>query len=96
MAYAGVYLLTDFIVIFLQVKSDVFIVTSYHRISLLMVLAYGASLVTLKNPPTNAEDSSLIPGSGRSPGEGNSNPFQYSCLENSGTEEPGGLQSVGS
>jgi len=24
----------------------------------------------------------LIPGSGRSPGEGNGNPFQYSCLEN--------------
>ena len=82
MAYAGVYLLTDFIVIFLQVKSDVFIVISYHRISLLMVLAYGASLVTLKNPPTNAEDSSLIPGSGRSPGGRHSNSLQYSCLEN--------------
>ena len=27
-------------------------------------------------------DPGLIPGSGRSPGEGNSNPFQYSCLEN--------------
>ena len=27
-------------------------------------------------------DMSLIPGSGRSPGEGNDNPFQYSCLEN--------------
>ena len=30
----------------------------------------------------NAGDLSLIPGSGRSPGEGNSNPLQYSCLEN--------------
>ena len=30
----------------------------------------------------NAEDSGLIPGSGRSPGEGNGNPLQYSCLEN--------------
>ena len=28
-------------------------------------------------------DPGSIPGSGRSPGEGNSNPFQYSCLENS-------------
>ena len=28
-------------------------------------------------------DMGLIPGSGRSPGEGNSNPLQYSCLENS-------------
>ena len=31
----------------------------------------------------NAGDPGLTPGSGRSPGEGNSNPLQYSCLENS-------------
>ena len=30
----------------------------------------------------NAADPGLIPGSGRSPGEGNGNPLQYSCLEN--------------
>ena len=30
----------------------------------------------------NVGDMSLIPGSGQSPGEGNGNPFQYSCLEN--------------
>ena len=30
----------------------------------------------------NAGDLGSIPGSGRSPGEGNSNPLQYSCLEN--------------
>ena len=30
----------------------------------------------------DAGDSGLIPGSGRSPGEGNGNPLQYSCLEN--------------
>ena len=30
----------------------------------------------------NAGDLGSIPGSGRSPGEGNGNPFQYSCLEN--------------
>ena len=30
----------------------------------------------------NAGDSGSIPGSGRSPGEGNGNPLQYSCLEN--------------
>ena len=34
----------------------------------------------VKNPPANAGDPGLIPGSGRSPGEGNSNPLQYSCL----------------
>ena len=37
---------------------------------------------TVKNPPTNAEDVGLIPGLGRSPGGGNSNPLQYSCLGN--------------
>ena len=39
----------------------------------------------LKNPPANAgdvRDAGSIPGSGRSPGEGNGNPVQYSCLEN--------------
>ena len=36
----------------------------------------------VKNLPANAEDVSLIPGSGRSPGEGNGNPLQYSCLRN--------------
>ena len=39
----------------------------------------------LKNPPTNsgnAGDMGSIPESGRSPGGGNGNPFQYSCLEN--------------
>ena len=40
-------------------------------------------------------DPGLIPGSRRSPGEGNSNPLQYSCLENTMTEKPGGLQSIG-
>ena len=38
----------------------------------------------------------LIPGLGRSPGEENGNPLQYSCLEVPWTEEPGGLQSMGS
>ena len=37
----------------------------------------------VKNPPANVEDLGSIPGWGRSPGEGNSNPVQYFCLENS-------------
>ena len=37
----------------------------------------------VKNPPANAGDTSSIPGSGRSLGEGNGNPLQYSCLGNS-------------
>ena len=39
----------------------------------------------VKNPPANAGDAGdvgSIPGSGRSPGGRNGNPFQYSCLEN--------------
>ena len=36
----------------------------------------------LKNTLANAGDTGLIPGSGRSPGEGNDNTVQYSCLEN--------------
>ena len=36
----------------------------------------------VKNPSANARDSDLIPGSGRSPGEGNGKPLQCSCLEN--------------
>ena len=36
-----------------------------------------------KESACNAGDLGLIPGSGRSPGEGNGNPLQYSCLENS-------------
>ena len=35
-----------------------------------------------RHPPANAGDVGSILGSGRSPGEGNSNPLQYSCLEN--------------
>ena len=44
----------------------------------------------------NAEDPGSIPGSGRSPGEGNGNPLQYSAWRIPWTEEPGGLQSTGS
>ena len=40
----------------------------------------GRSVV--KNLPADAGDMGLIPESGRSPGGGNGNPIQYSCLEN--------------
>ena len=36
----------------------------------------------VKNPPANAGDVGMIPGCGRSPGKGNGNPVQYSCLGN--------------
>ena len=53
----------------------------------------------VKNLPANAgdmRDAGSIPGSERSPGEGNGNPLQYSCLEIPWTEELVGLQSIGS
>ena len=48
------------------------------------VILYGlpCRLSGVKNPPASTGDSSLIPGSGRSPGDGNGNALQYSCLEN--------------
>ena len=36
----------------------------------------------IKNPPVNGVNIGLIPGSGRSPGEGNGNALKYCCLEN--------------
>ena len=42
-------------------------------------------ILVVKNSPANAGDArdlGSIPGSERSPGEGNGNPLQYSCLEN--------------
>ena len=48
-----------------------------------------------KESACNVGDPGSVPGSGRSPGEGSDNSLHYTCLENS-TEEPGGLQSMGS
>ena len=54
-----------------------------------------------KDSTANAGDAGSIPGSGRSPEEGNGNPLQYSSLENpldqnkTKQTEPGGLQSMG-
>ena len=47
----------------------------------------------VKNPPANAGDRGLIPGSGRSAGEGNGNPLQHSCLGN--PKNRGVLQAMG-
>ena len=55
----------------------------------------GGSVV--KNPPANAGNTGSNPGLGRSPGEGNGNPLQYSSMGNTPVffpwaEEPGGLE----
>ena len=54
----------------------------------------GGSVV--KNLPASVGDSGSIPGLGRSPGKGNGNRLQYSCLGNPMDKEPGGLQAMGS
>ena len=46
--------------------------------------------------PGDIRDAGSIPRSGRSPGGGNDNPLQYSCLENPVDRGPGRPQSVGS
>ena len=53
----------------------------------------GGSVV--KNPPANAGDLGSIPGSGRSPGEGNGNPLHYSCLGNLMDRSPVGYSPRG-
>ena len=52
---------------------------------LMYLMKFQASLMAqiVKNLPLMAGDLGLIPVLGRSPGEGNGNPPQYSCLENS-------------
>ena len=53
----------------------------------------GGSVV--KNLPANAGDAGSIPGSGRSPGEGNGTHSSILAWEIPWTEEPGGLQTMG-
>ena len=56
--------------------------------------------LVVKNPPAKAgdiRDAGSVPGMERSPGEGDSNSLQHSCLEApTWTEEPGGLHFIGS
>ena len=58
--------------------------------------ATHSSILGLPWSTCNAGDPGSIPGLGKSPGEGNGNPLQYSFLENSMDKEPGGLQFMGS
>ena len=59
------------------------------------ILGFFRSSVS-KESVCSEGDLASIPGSGRSPGEGNGNMYLDSCLESSmDVEEPGGLQSIG-
>ena len=52
----------------------------YQKEKYCQILLFVAQMV--KASACDVGDLSSIPGSGRSPGEGNGNPFQHSCLEN--------------
>ena len=67
----------------------------YFKITYIFSSVASQEVLVVKNLPASAEDVRVvgsIPGLGRSPGGGHGNPFQYSCLENSHRQEPGGLQ----
>ena len=66
----------------------------YFKVGTYLRLGFPGGAV-VKNPHANARDASSVPGSGRSPGDGNGNPLQYACWEIPWTEEPQGLQSRG-
>ena len=54
----------------------------------------GSVVKKLPDSAGNPRDANSTPGFGRSPGGGQGNPLQYSCLEIPWTEEPGRLQSM--
>ena len=57
--------------------SQYFVITCKWKLTSRRGFPGGA---VVNNPPANARDAGLIPGSGRSPREGNGHPLQYSCL----------------
>ena len=75
----------------------------YIHIIFHILLCYGLSqdiffprCLRGKEYACQAGDASVMPGAGRSTGEGNGNPLQYSCQKTLWTEEPGRLQYIGS
>ena len=78
-----------------KINLDFQLVFSFYWEDLSQLWGFPAGSV-VKNPPDNTRDVGFIPESGRSPGERNSNPLQYSCWEIPWTEVPGGLHSLGS
>ena len=69
--------------------------TPCNNLSVICWMGFPGGLV-VKNPPVSAGDSDLILGSGRSPGEGNGNKLQYSCLGYHMDRGACRLQSMGS
>ena len=86
------------LILFLSVFSRYLTLMGYtspvHLTSNSGIMGFPSGSV-VKNLSANAEVTGLICGLGRSPREENDNPLQYSCLGNSMTEDPSGLQSRG-
>ena len=67
--------------IFIEKKFLIELLVSHvHHSGSVIYIKYFPRGSVVKNLPTDAGDSGLTPGLGRSPGEGNGNPLQYSCL----------------
>ena len=64
------------------------------KLTSIILQVYRWVALMVKNPAVNAGDTGSTPGSGRCPGEGNSNPLQYFCLENP-MDRAGELQYIG-
>ena len=74
-----------------KIKNQPILLSSFTNDSAPISVCLGGTLTAVitvnipqkvKNPPATAGATGSIPGLGISPGEGNGNPFQYSCLEN--------------
>ena len=81
----------------LEAEAGIKIAGRNININIYIYISYEPQLLSLcsragKASAYNEGDSGLIPGSGRSPGEGNDNSLQYSCLENSMGYNPWGRQ----
>ena len=72
---------------FIEIGKKVSIVLIFVNLIKLIIWGFPGSSVS-EESACSAGDLGLIPGWGRSPGEGNGNPLQYSCLENPMPEEP--------
>ena len=71
-------------VVFINISMPILWRYIYNIVFIFFINIFGASLGGSddKESASSVGDTCSIPGSGRSPGEGNGNPLQYSCLEN--------------
>ena len=68
--------------VFIYLKNVILLILLFFLELVIFILRASLVAQTVKASACNAGDLGSIPGSGRSPGEGNGNPFQHSCLEN--------------